>query len=101
MKFCIDALRRDAVSAACRASIFFPTRPLQRISDECDDFLMRLHIPLDLADEVKDESLLGDTEDLGVDILGFIVAEHIIAFAISVIVRIIFDINQAVVAHTT
>jgi len=50
---------------------------------------MRLHIPLDLADEVKDESLLGDTEDLGVDILGFIVAEYIIAFAISVIVRII------------
>jgi hypothetical protein len=62
---------------------------------------MRLHIPLDLADEVKDESLLRDTEDLGVDILGFIVAEHIIAFAISVIVRIICDINQAVVAHTT
>jgi len=60
---------------------------------------MWLYIPLDLADEVKDDSLLRNTEDLGVDILGIVVTKHIIAFAISIVVRIVSDIDQAIVAH--
>lgn len=61
-----------------------------------------MYIPLDFADKVEDDSLLGNAEDLGVEVLGVIrTTKDVVAFAISVIVRIIHDFNQAVVAHAT
>ena len=59
-----------------------------------------MHIPFDFADEVEDDTLLGDTEDLRVEVLRVIRAtKDVVAFAISVIIRIIHNFNQAVVAH--
>ena len=58
-----------------------------------------MHIPLDFAEEVSDQSSLRHAVDLGVDV--FELKASVVAFAIGVIVRIINDIDQAVVAHAT
>jgi hypothetical protein len=58
-----------------------------------------VHEPLNLADEVEDDSLLRNAEDLRIEILGVIRAEHVIAFAICIIVGIVDNFDQTIVAH--
>jgi hypothetical protein len=71
------------------------------ISNSCDDWIRRMHVPFDFADEVKDHSLLGYTEHLSVQVLGVRRFKHVVAFAISVIIGIVDDFNKAIVAHAT
>ena len=61
--------------------------------------LMWLYIPLDFADEIEDDTLFWYAEDFGVDILGVVVTKYVIAFAVSVVVRIVGDFDQTIVAH--
>jgi hypothetical protein len=58
-----------------------------------------LHIPFDFAKEVGDQSSLRHAVNPRVDVLNL--EARVVAFAISVIIRIIDDIDQAIVAHTT
>jgi hypothetical protein len=77
------------------------TSAIGHVSHCCDDTTRQVHVPLDLADEVKDDSLFGQPEHLRVEVLGVIRAKHIVTFAISVVVRIVDDFDEAIVAHTT
>jgi hypothetical protein len=55
--------------------------------------------PLDFAEEVRNQASLGHAVDLGVDVLDF--EASIVAFAISIIIRVIDNVNQAVIVHAT
>jgi hypothetical protein len=59
----------------------------------------QLDVPFDFGKEVGDQSAFRHAVDLGVDVLEL--ETSVVAFAISVIVRIVNDVNQAVVAHAT
>lgn len=56
-------------------------------------------VPLDFSQEVSDQSALRHTVDLGVDVLEL--EACVVAFAISVIIRIVDDVDETVVAHAT
>lgn len=59
-----------------------------------------LHVPLDLVDEIQDDALFGNAVDVGAGVLLF-TAKDVVALAIRIIVRIINDFNEPVVAHAT
>jgi hypothetical protein len=84
-----------------RFNVFDNTTTVRIVSYRRDDRIRRVHVPLDLADEVKDDPPLGDTEHLGIEVLGVFAAKRVVTLAISIIVRIVNDLDQAVVAYAT
>jgi hypothetical protein len=94
------ALRSILRGFAC-FHVFGNTTTVGNVSCGRDDGIRQVHVPLDLADEVKDDSLLGDTEHLRIEVLRIVGAKDVVTLAISVVVRIVNDIDQAVVAHAT
>lgn len=93
------ALGSSHCSFAC-CIVLRNTGTVRHVSYCFDDTLRQVHVPLDLADEVENNSLFGDTEHLGVEVFGIIWAKHVVTFAISVIIGIVDNVDQAVVAHT-
>lgn len=59
------------------------------------------YLLLDLAKEVGNDTPLRYAEDFGVSVPGVIGSEHIIAFIISVIVGIVDNVDETIVAHST
>jgi len=57
------------------------------------------NILLDLGKEVKDNALLRNAEDLGVEVAVIFTCKHIVAFTVRIIIGVVENFDQTVVAH--